>query len=227
MPKGPTKSRPKTTAALLDAAHDVFAERGFHGSSIGEICQRAGLTTGAFYSNYASKDALFLALFDRHGQRVVQRIGEFVSHALNAEDPLSTLIELLAELNNYDQSWYLISTEYTLHAIRNPGAAKALAEHDKQLRDEVTKLLGLLLKKSGHQSDVDLDMVARLVIAIREGGLAQSLVEPHALANGELERTFLPTVLGAIFREGANSANLVAPQQLTRSHSRQRHRLDE
>jgi hypothetical protein len=44
-----------------------------------------------------------------------------------------------------------------------------------------------------------------------DGGLAQSLVEPHALANGELERTFLPTVLGAI-SEGANSANLVAPQ---------------
>jgi AcrR family transcriptional regulator len=202
MPKGPTKRRPQTTAALLDAAHDVFAERGFHGSSIGEICERAGLTTGAFYSNYASKDALFLALFDRHSQRLVQRFSEFVSDALDAEDPLSTLLGLLAELNDYDPSWYLISTEYTLHAIRNPLAAKALAEHDKHLRDELTELLGLLLKKSGHQSDVDLDMLARLVVAIHEGGLAQSLVEPDALPNGELERTYLPTVLRAVFRQG-------------------------
>ena len=202
MPKGPTKRRPQTTAALLDAAHDVFAERGFHGSSIGEICERAGLTTGAFYSNYPSKDALFLALFDRHSQRLVQRFSEFVSDALDAEDPLSTLLGLLAELNDYDPSWYLISTEYTLHAIRNPLAAKALAEHDKHLRDELTELLGLLLKKSGHQSDVDLDMLARLVVAIHEGGLAQSLVEPDALPNGELERTYLPTVLRAVFRQG-------------------------
>ena len=202
MPKGPTKRRPQTTAALLDAARDVFAERGFHGSSIGEICERAGLTTGAFYSNYASKDALFLALFDRHSQRVVQRFGEFVSDALDTEDPLSALLGLLAELNDYDRNWYLISTEYTLHAIRNPLAAKVLAEHDKHLRDELTELLGLLLKKSSHQSDVDLDMLARLVVAIHEGGLAQSLVEPDALPNGELERTYLPTVLRAVFREG-------------------------
>ena len=202
MPKGPTKRRPKTTAALLDAAHEVFAERGFHGSSIGEICERAGLTTGAFYSNYASKDALFLALFDRHSQRLVQRFSEFVSDALDTEDPLSALLGLLAELNDYDPNWYLISTEYTLHAIRNPLAAKVLAEHDKHLRDELTELLELLLKKSSHQSDVDLDMLARLVVAIHEGGLAQSLVEPDALPNGELERTYLPTVLGAVFRQG-------------------------
>jgi AcrR family transcriptional regulator len=202
MPKGPTKRRPQTTAALLDAARDVFAERGFHGSSIGEICERAGLTTGAFYSNYPSKDALFLALFDRHSQRLVQRFSEFVSDALEAEDPLSALLALLAELNDYDRNWYLISTEYTLHAIRNPLAAKVLAEHDKHLRDELTELLGLLLKKSSHQSDVDLDMLARLVVAIHEGGLAQSLVEPDALPNGELERTYLPTVLRAVFRQG-------------------------
>lgn len=59
-----------------------------------------------------------------------------------------------------------ISTEYTLHAIRNPDTAKVLAEHDKQLRDELTELLRLLLKKSGHKTDVDLDMLARLVVAI-------------------------------------------------------------
>ena len=71
----------------------------------------------------------------------------------------------------------LISTEYTVHAIRNPDTAKVLAEHDKQLRDELTELLRLLLKKPGHKTDVDLDMVARVTVAIHEGGLAQTLVE--------------------------------------------------
>jgi AcrR family transcriptional regulator len=202
MPKGPTKRRPQTTAALLDAAYEVFAERGFHGSSIGEICERAGLTTGAFYSNYTSKDELFFALFDRHGQRLVHRFAEFISDALDADDPLTALLDLLAELNDYDPRWYLVSTEYTLHAIRNPETAKLLAEHDKQLRDELTGLLRLLLKKSGHHTDVNLDMLARLVVAIHEGGLAQSLVEPDALLSGELERTYLPTVLRAVFRSG-------------------------
>jgi len=41
-------------------------------------------------------------------------------------------------------------------------------------------------------------MLARLVVAIHEGGLALSVVEPDALPNG----TYLPTVLRAVFRQG-------------------------
>ena len=54
--------------------------------------------------------ALLFALFDRHRQHLVQRFGEIVSDALDAEDPLSSLLELLAELKHHDPSWYLIST---------------------------------------------------------------------------------------------------------------------
>jgi hypothetical protein len=139
----------------------------------------------------------------------VQRFGEIVSDALDAEDPLSSLLELLAELNHHDPSWYLISTKYTLHAIRNPDTAKVLAEHDKQLRDELTELLRLLLKKPGHKTDVDLDMVARVTVAIHEGGLAQTLVEQDALASGV--RSSGPTCppCCALFSATANA--LVSP----------------
>lgn len=71
-------------------------------------------------------------------------------------------------------------------------------------RDELTELLRLALEKSGkaRKSDIDLDMLARLLTAVHEVGLAQSLVEPDALPSGEFERTYLPTVLRAVFREG-------------------------
>lgn len=74
MPKGLTKRRPRTRARLLEAALAVFAERGFHGTSIEDICQQAGFTRGAFYSNFASKDELFLALFDAHTEQVLDRL---------------------------------------------------------------------------------------------------------------------------------------------------------
>src|SRR5271154_134992 len=69
MPRGVTKRRPATVAALLDAAMVLFAEQGYGATSIPEICARAGLTKGAFYSNYPNKDALFLALLDRSWER--------------------------------------------------------------------------------------------------------------------------------------------------------------
>ncbi|BBX63681.1 putative TetR-family regulatory protein [Mycobacterium saskatchewanense] len=186
-------------AALLSAARDVFAERGFHGSTIGEISARAGLTTGAFYSNFDSKDALFLALFDQHSQDVVERLKNIVSEALRSEDPIATLVAAMAEGHEEDPGWFLLSMEYTLHAIRNPAAARALADHDRRLRGELVGLLTLLLERSGHRGNVDLDMLARLLVAIHEGSLAQSLVERDTLPVGELERAYLATILHSVF----------------------------
>src|SRR5690606_7460408 len=57
-----TRSRENTRARLLEAAAQVFAEVGLEGATVEAVCERAGFTRGAFYSNFESKDELFLAL---------------------------------------------------------------------------------------------------------------------------------------------------------------------
>ncbi|PJI52936.1 hypothetical protein CTI14_35415, partial [Methylobacterium radiotolerans] len=57
-----TRSRENTKARLLEAAAQVFAEAGLDGASVEAVCERAGFTRGAFYSNFDSKDELFLTL---------------------------------------------------------------------------------------------------------------------------------------------------------------------
>jgi AcrR family transcriptional regulator len=61
----PSQRREQTRARLLDAAHEVFSEVGMDAASVEAICERAGFTRGAFYSNFESKDELFLALVTR------------------------------------------------------------------------------------------------------------------------------------------------------------------
>ena len=85
VPRGITKRRPITVTALLDAAMELFAEQGFGATSIPDICTRAGLTKGAFYSNFANKDALFLALLDRSWARRA----EWIRRAMPAGDGLA------------------------------------------------------------------------------------------------------------------------------------------
>ncbi|MEU6772612.1 TetR/AcrR family transcriptional regulator [Streptomyces sp. NPDC046759] len=194
-----TKRRRETNERLLDAAEQAFAEHGFHGVSIAELCTRAGYTTGAFYSNYGSKDELFLALFTRRSEIVLKQLGEAVDQAVLSEQPVATFIELASVVDEETRTWFLISTEFTLHAIRNPEAAKALACHDAAIRAAIAELLApLLATEPSKVTETDLDMLLRLVVAVREGGLAQSLVEPAALPHGELERRFLPALLGGL-----------------------------
>ena len=67
-----------TRAALIDAAAQVFAERGFTGASVEAIAARAGYTRGAFYSNFESKEELFAELLQ---ERVYARYGEMAERA--------------------------------------------------------------------------------------------------------------------------------------------------
>ena len=56
MPPRVTKRRAETRQRLLDAALLVFAEDGFGRVSVEDVCERAGYTRGAFYSNFSSLD---------------------------------------------------------------------------------------------------------------------------------------------------------------------------
>ena len=67
-PVKPPRTRPTRVEVrdrILDAASKVFAAEGFAGATIDAIGQAAGFTKGAVYSNFESKDELFLALLDR------------------------------------------------------------------------------------------------------------------------------------------------------------------
>lgn len=59
---------------LLDAAADVFAERGYERAGVAEIARRAGLTTGAIYSRYASKAELLLDAIDLRTHDEIRRL---------------------------------------------------------------------------------------------------------------------------------------------------------
>ncbi|MFF9200224.1 TetR/AcrR family transcriptional regulator [Streptomyces sp. NPDC014779] len=207
MPRGVTRRRPHTRAALLRAALETFAEHGFHAASIEQICERAGFTRGAYYSNFAGKDELFLALFDEHGERIVRRLAERID-ALAPEDyTLERLAALASRVEPDERDWYLVSTEFTLHAIRDRQAARALAAHDARLRAEIARGIELVVRRSGRELTVDTDRFARLVVALREGGLAQSYVEPDALPPGTLEREFLAPLLASVTRRTPGAAH--------------------
>src|SRR5687767_3057624 len=51
---------------VLDAALEMFAERGFHGATMPEIAARAGIATGTIYRHFASKEALVNQLYQQH-----------------------------------------------------------------------------------------------------------------------------------------------------------------
>ena len=72
-----TQRKEMTRELLLDAAIDVFAEKGYDGASLDDVADAAGFTKGAVYSNFTRKSDLFRALLEREASRYDQAIALF------------------------------------------------------------------------------------------------------------------------------------------------------
>ncbi|MGY1866936.1 TetR/AcrR family transcriptional regulator [Nocardia gipuzkoensis] len=72
---------------LLDAATELFAEQGFAGTSIEQICQRAYVGTKGFYDHFESKEACYLALLEQVTAQIQQRVADIAATTADAAWP--------------------------------------------------------------------------------------------------------------------------------------------
>jgi len=77
-----------TRTALVAAARRLFTERGYAASSTNEIVEQAGVTRGALYHHFSTKDELFRAVFEQLEDEVTKHVAQ---EALRGADPLEQL----------------------------------------------------------------------------------------------------------------------------------------
>jgi AcrR family transcriptional regulator len=209
VPRGITKRRPVTITALLDAALELFAEQGYGATSIPEICTRAGLTKGAFYSNFANKDALFLALLDRSWERRAA----WIRRALPAGDVLAATDSRDPDSFSHlevDRQWTLVSMEFSLHAIRRREVARLLVEHELRVRSELAVVVTEALERAERLPTLPVDELARMIVAVTEGSDIQALTNG---AGGAVVDSALGTrAVVALLRHFSVSAASVLPR---------------
>src|SRR5690349_5018255 len=86
--------RETTRRILLEAAEEAFTSRGFHGVSLDAIAEAAGLSKGAVYGRFGSKDGLFLALVEQRFEQRLNELDAAWSREASIEESLvATLLE--------------------------------------------------------------------------------------------------------------------------------------
>ncbi|WP_371273015.1 TetR/AcrR family transcriptional regulator [Streptomyces sp. MUSC 14] len=196
-----TRRRVATRARLLDAAFTVFAAKGFGRVSIEEICEAAGYSRGAFYSNFATLDELFFALYQDRADLIAAQVAE----ALAQDGPgldVPAAVDRVTEVLLLDVDWLLVKTDFLVHAARDPDVARALLDHRARLREAVADRL---FRARGHTELPavlgDVDSAAHAVVAAYDGVTTQLLLDKDV----EAARAWLKQLLTALLTDGSRT----------------------
>lgn len=182
-----TKRRENTRARLLDAASQVFAEVGLDGASVEAICERAGFTRGAFYSNFESKDELFLQLASAIAERrlalVRSRIDEFVQAGVLSNDanPID-LVRQVMESGEDDRLSVLMMSEIRIRALRDDTFGAAYLLQDGELRASIQEIIQGIVDAGLFSLRIDVATAAGLLMTVWEHSMAYGAIERQSAA---------------------------------------------
>jgi AcrR family transcriptional regulator len=158
-------------AQILEAALDCFGRKGLHASKMDDIVQRSGLSKGAIYWHFRSKDELFLALFDEFEKELLAEWDEVP--AIDAVQLLHHMGEIaltrLLEMRSLLEAW----TEF----LRHPKSRRRMAQVYQRTR---ARLAGTIRDgiAAGQIGECDPEHVAGALTGMIEGLLLQAFADP-------------------------------------------------
>jgi AcrR family transcriptional regulator len=170
-----TRRRPETRGRLLDAAFGVFAARGFGRASIEEVCEAAGYTRGAFYSNFDTLDELFFALYTHRSELIAGRVAAGLTHQ---PADLDQLVAQVVGALTVDRDWVLVSTDFRLYAARSPDVAAVLVAHRNKLRHAIAASLAPVIARAELPASLrSAEELAGAVMAVHDGATTELLLD--------------------------------------------------
>ena len=179
-----SEKQAETRERLLDGAAEVFRARGFQGASVEAITRQAGYSRGAFYSNFESKEQLFVELLQGRVYAGYQRLLE--SSAEVGGTPLERLrmnAERVADRQRDDDDRWLFELwlELLAHVVRHPEFARAAAGFWSGNRAMLAGMTKATAAETGVELPLDATDLATAQIALDVGLAVQHLVDPQAV----------------------------------------------
>jgi len=165
---------------LLDAALEVFAEHGYANARLDQVAATAGLTKGAIYSNFASKDEIFFAMLD---QQVLARVAAVRSALIAA--PLDTrgparaqhVGRLLAETITEQRQWQLVFLDFWLRAVRDDAVRTQFLARRRELRAAIGEAVVQIIGSEPALDGFSTDDIVTIVLALSNGLAVEQYID--------------------------------------------------
>jgi AcrR family transcriptional regulator len=168
----------ETRNHILEAAQRLFSTNGYDATGVAEICQSAGISKGAFYHHFPSKQAVFLKLLENWleildgGLKVISQGTQDVPHILLKMSEILTVVFQTAD------GQLPMFLEYWLQASRDEAIWKATIAPYRHYQEFFTALVQRGIDE-GSFREIDARIAAQTLVALAVGLLLQGLLNPR------------------------------------------------
>lgn len=192
------RSRTATRRRLVTSSADVFATKGIEGASIGELCAAAGFTRGAFYSNFATKMDLAVAVFENLVDSLIDRLDSELEQWLDSDADTDQIVTRIIQ-GVTDQSSNMnvqaVRIELFLAAFRSPEVQNLVRPLRSKFYGAVENALGRVAESQRLEFTIPASDMARLMLTSYSGQLTDRM------AMGEMsDQKVIPTMWLAFTR---------------------------
>ena len=168
----------ETRQHLLDVAETHFSRQGYDAARIAEICREAGVTKGAFYHHFASKQALFLELLNRWLVGLDVQLEAARTVEAGVSQALLRMAEMASSILEEAGDRLPILFEFWIQAARDPDIWGAAIDPYRRYRDFFADMICTGME-AGTLRRVDPELAAQMLVSLAVGLLLQGLLDPR------------------------------------------------
>jgi len=172
---------------ILQVAEMCFAQDGYDATGVARICRQAGMSKGAFYHHFASKQAVFIELLNRWLDRLDAQFAAIRAEAQSVPESFARMTEVIGYILDDAGGQLPIFLEFLNQARREPAVWEATIAPYRRYRDYFSEMIAEGIAE-GSLQQVDPDLTAGVLVSLAVGLLLQSLLDPQGADWGQVAR---------------------------------------
>lgn len=179
----------ETRARILQESMRLFADSGFDATGVAEICEKSGVSKGAFYHHFPSKQAVFVAIIDQWLESLDQGlIATSLAGSAPVPETFLSMARRTSEVFSVADGRLSIFLEFWAQARKDPEIWKLTVAPFRRYQETFAAILRRGVEE-GSLRDVDPEVAASALVSLAVGVVIQGVVDPKGARWDEVMST--------------------------------------
>ena len=197
----------QTKEKIKNAAKEKFAQEGYDATGVAGICQKAGISKGAFYHHFSSKQDLFIELLTDWLNELHIHLDRIRDQAESTPEAFLLMAEKVKDIMEIGGEQLQIFLEFMSKASRNPVIWQATILPYRQYSDFFSDMIRHGIRE-GTFRPVDTDLISKIMVSLAIGILFQGILDPENADWIKILREAIRLVMSGIQNKTDSKENL-------------------